>query len=30
MLEAAEYRRMERREINPKLGYFKDGMRYFI
>jgi hypothetical protein len=30
MLEAADCRRAERREINPRLGYFKDGTRNFV
>lgn len=30
MLEAAECRRAERREINPRFGYFKDGARNFV
>ena len=30
MVEAAQCRRAERREINPKFGYFKDGTRTFI
>lgn len=30
MFEAAELRRVERKEIDPKLGYFKDGNRNFI